>query len=541
MKPSKLTLTAAKEFGQDILNGNIFRDESLLIKLYNTFFNKRIDEIYDFVEFIGRFLNDSQIYQLVEKLLAHEGANVGKGTLREYKTLGKYLFLYEIKKSAEAHLIFQNIITILNESNIDPEKLLRSITFPPVVYQHYKSLILPLSLRVNANETNPDDAHFQYVTDSVLFHVLNTIIMEKLKTLNNPLKEGMIIIALKEITALENAKKNYNGINGLSVRQNIFANMNQCILPTIQLQNSNASTIEKFKVIPELLLILNDAMIEVKYNETIAKHLDTLLQAQEFTKLKAIINAFSNLKLLMSESEYKTTVTDHFDALMQYKDEALLMFALKKLEPVPLLTRLANISIFGTTDDVDIDMPIGVPKQFQPCTVDLSKVNDNDSIENIRIRFQKLVMSIKEIMNVPVDAKPQIQESSADGKQQNNVMLVLQSSIAKLSQFSHQQWSTLPPRTIASLTTELKTKLSEQQLILSTNLNSKDAYDRVKFCLDNIIAFENSCKQHEQQTLITVGNPVAGPAPSDAENQHPLLPPADEKDKAETPNAKMGK
>lgn len=550
MKPSKLTLTAAKEFGQDILSGNIFRDESLLVKLYNTFFNKKIEEINDFVEYICRFLNDSQIYQLVEKLLAYEAATVGKGILRQQKTLGKYLFIHEIKKSAEANAIFQNIIDILNEDKIDPERLLRSIAFPQVVYQHYKSIILPLSLRVNASEPNPEEAHFQYMIDSVLFHVLNTIIMEKLCALNNPLMEAMLIKVLTDITSLNSVKNNYNGINSLIVRQILFAKIDQCVLPNVLLQNSSEFAIEKFKSITELLLILNETMVEANFNEKITVHLGPLLQLQDLTKIKLIINAFLNLKNSMSEADFKACVTTHFDSLMQIKDPAALAFALKKLEPVPFYMKLTEFSIFGTATDDFKDETIGAPKQFQALTVDMSKLNDNDSIENIRIRFKKLVMSIHEIMNVPADAKPQTQEASSDKNKDNNEVAILQAFLANLSQFSPEKWSALPPRTIKSLTNELKTSLSELQLKTAANSNSKELYNRVKTCLDNLIVFENSCKQQEQQTsimrenseaVISVEKPVVTRSLSDANDQHPLLPPTDDKDKAETSSPTMGK
>lgn len=532
MKPSKLTLSAAKEFGTDILNGNIFSNDALIAKLYNTFFNKKIDEIYDFIEYIGNFLNDSQIYHLVEKLLSYEANALQLGILRQQKTLGKYLFLYEVKKSVGATKLFNDIFNAIINTN-DPEQILKSISFPQVVYHHYKSIILPMSEKLNKA---PPDSHFKYVTENVLFNILNTIVMEKLAARKNPLEEAMLIKLLNGVMSLEYADKNYNGISSLMVRQNIFENIKQCILPTTPVQISSDIIIDKLNYITDALLALSEIIPEALFNEIVAKHFASLLLLNDknaLDRFKVIVDAFVKLKSLMNDETFNQTITNNFTQLLQIKDKNELNSALIKLKPDSLITWLTELSIFATdSSTITNEEPISTPSQFRAVTLDMSSLRENDTIENIRIRFQKTVESIKGILDIQNNVMPQ-----------NNELAVLNASISKLSQFSAEQWSALSPRAIAGLTSELKTNLSNWQLKLADPV-LRPLFEKVKLCLGNIIDFENSCRSQpiiengknkvavdaaEQLLLLTTEMASLSVTNSDDGKDHqPLLPPDEE-------------
>jgi hypothetical protein len=465
MKPSKQTLEAALEFGPAILDGSILQDQELLDKLYKTFFNKKIEEINDYAEYIGKFLSNAQLYQLVEHLLALEGGKLGIQLLRQEKTLGKYLFLYEIQKSPQK-MVFNDILNILITQPLDYEKLLQTISFPDVVNMHYKSLIMPLFNRINANGDNT-----KLITEHVLFNILKTIITTQLSKLNDPAQELLLICQLNELVSFppedrKNATPNQDSANEryLALKQEthlrIFQAIIACALPTEPVIHSTAIDILKFKNITGALSTLHETLPEEQYNKIVHTHLDDLLKIVDL------------------------------DALL---------FALQKLKPAPASPGPRKISLFqqllssvATTTNDTTEITISEPNNFRIVTLDMDALNYGDTLQNIRSRFYALISSIKNLMELSPS------ETYLPDPLQTKDYSTLMSMINRLSIFRKEEFAEFDAKFIVSHTKELYEILLKNYANLESN-KTKLLFQCIKNCLINIVNFVESCKKSQQQ------------------------------------------
>ncbi len=465
MKPSKQTLEAALEFGPAILDGSILQDQELLDKLYKTFFNKKIEEINDYAEYIGKFLSNAQLYQLVEHLLALEGGKLGIQLLRQEKTLGKYLFLYEIQRSPQK-IVFNDILNILITQPLDYEKLLQAISFPDVVNMHYKSLIIPLFNRINANGDNT-----KLITEHVLFNILKTIITTQLSKLNDPAQELLLICQLNELVSFpledrKNATPNQDGANEKylalkhETHQRIFQEMTTCILSTEPVKNSTSLEILKFK---------------------------------------NISGAFLDLSEKLTEQQFNNIVADKLDELWKIDDLGALVFALQKLIPAPSSPAPKKLSLFhhllsAVADSADEapQITISEPNNFRAITLDMNALNNGDTLENIRSRFYALFLSIKNLMELSPS------ETYLSDTLQAKDYSTLMSMINRLSIFRKEEFAEFDAKFIISHTKELYEILLKNYANLESN-KTKLLFQCIKNCLINIVNFVESCKKSQQQ------------------------------------------